>query len=395
MMTDFSSHRAKAIRPSATFVLSTKAKELKALGKPILDLTLGEPDLPTPAPVVEAAHRALEEGHFGYTPTAGVPALRKAIAEVYTKRLRIEVDPSMTMATQGGKQGLFSALATVTDPGDKIAVLEPYWVSYLEQAHALGLQTVVIPCPAENRYRPDLDALRDALAQGVKVLILNSPCNPSGAAYDRQEMTAIADLVLSSDSLLVSDEIYEDIVYAPEGHVSPLHVRPELKDRCCVVTGLSKGFAMTGWRIGFSIAGKWWTDAMIRLQGHTTSHIAAMCQQAAITALRRRDLIASLVEVFARRRERILPLVDGLNGVSVLPPEGAFYLFLDFRAVLRGDGPAQSSASLAGWLLEKHLIALVPGEAFGTAGHLRLSFAASDAVLDETFDRLGFAMSQL
>ncbi len=394
-MTDFLSRRAQAIQPSATFALSTKAKELKARGEPILDLSLGEPDLPTPAPVVEAAHRALDEGHFGYTPTAGVMPLREAIARVYTERLGVEVDPSMTMATQGGKQALYQALATVTDAGDKVAILQPYWVSYLEQAHALDLEPVIVPCPAENRFRPDLDALKAALDDGVKAVILNSPSNPTGAAYDREEMARLADLILQSGAVLISDEIYEDIVYGPEGHVSPLHVRPELRERCCVVTGLSKGFAMTGWRIGFSIAPTWWTQAMIRLQGHTTSHIAATCQQTAITALGRRDLVEGLVEVFRRRRKRVVPQARTLPGTSLFDPEGAFYLFLDVKELIAGSSAMDDSKALAEWLLERHHLAVVPGEAFGASGHLRLSFAASDAVLDEAFQRLDEAFAQL
>jgi len=324
-----------------------------------------------------------------------VPRLREAIAEVYTARLGVPVAAGMTMATQGGKQALYQALATITDPGDEVAILEPYWVSYLEQAHALDLQPVVVPCPAENRYRPDLDALREALERGVKAVILNSPCNPSGAAYDRREMGVIADLVMESGARLISDEIYEDIVYRDEGHVSPLHVRPELMDRSCVVTGLSKGFAMTGWRVGFSIAPPEWTEAMTRLQGHSTSHIAAICQQAAITALARRDLIVDLVEVFRARRRRVLHRARALPGVSLLEPEGAFYLFLEVGALLGASSRVSTSGELAEWLLQEHFLATVPGEAFGAPGHLRLSFAASDAVLDEAFQRLDSALGSL
>ncbi len=388
------SARARAIQPSVTFALSTRAKELKAEGKPVLDLTLGEPDLPTPAPVVEAAHRALEEAHFHYTPTAGVPALRQAIAEQYSERLRVAVEPSMTIATQGAKQALYDAMATAADPGDKLLVLAPYWISYVEQAHALELEPVAVPCPAEGGYRPDLDALKVAL-RDARLLVLNSPCNPTGAAYDREEMRAIAELVMDSDALLISDEIYEDIVYREGGHVSPLHVMPELAERSCVISGLSKGFAMTGWRVGFSIAPVEWTAAMGRLQGHSTSHISAVCQQASIVALQNRALVKPLVEVFARRRERVLRRLEALPGLSALAPEGTFYLFLDCREVLGGEGPSKDATALASWLLEEHYLGLVPGDAFGAPGHIRMSFAASDEVLDECFDRLASAVGSL
>jgi aspartate aminotransferase len=195
--------------------------------------------------------------------------------------------------------------------------------------------------------------------------------------------------------LLVSDEIYEDIVYGETGHVSPLHLAPQLFERSCVVTGLSKGFAMTGWRVGFSIAPRWWTAAMTRLQGHTTSHIAALTQQAAITALRRRDLIAPLLATFMQRRALVLDLLSELPEVTAHEPEGAFYLFLDLSNYLGHGGPAQDTLSLSQWLLEEHNLVLVPGDAFGQPGYLRLSFAASETVLRESFERLAFALAQL
>jgi aspartate aminotransferase len=389
------SARARAIQPSVTFALSTRAKELRAEGKPVLDLTLGEPDLATPELVVQAAHRALEEGHFHYTPTAGIPALRRTIAEQYSQRLGVPVEPAMTLATQGAKQALFNALATAADPGDAVLVLAPYWISYVEQAHALELNPVGIPCPAEDAYRPDLDALQSALRDGARVVILNSPCNPTGAAYDRAELGAITDLVAESEALLISDEIYEDIVYRDGGHVSPLHVAPELVERTCVVTGLSKGFAMTGWRVGYSIAPVEWTAAMGRLQGHATSHINAVCQHAAIAALEHRELVRPLVEIFARRRDRVLRRLAELPELSALAPEGTFYLFLDCRSLLGGSGPRATATSLASWLLEEQFLGLIPGDAFGAPGHIRMSFAASDEVLDESFDRLAAALPRL
>ncbi len=394
-MNELLSRRALAVQPSVTFTLSTLAKKLKGEGKPILDLSLGEPDMNTPTPVVEAARHALEEGHFHYTPTAGVPALLKAIAAVYSQRLGLAIEPSMTMATQGAKQALFNALATATDPGDTIAVLQPYWVSYVEQAHALGLRVALVPCPADNGFRPDLTILARVLAEGAKVLLINSPCNPTGAAFDESTMRSITELVLKSRALLLSDEIYEDIVYGDRGHLSPLHVAPELFDRSCVVTGLSKGFAMTGWRIGFSIAPSWWTAAMTRLQGHTTSHIAAICQQAAITALQRRDLIAPLLETFAQRRSLVLELLAKLPGLRAHEPEGAFYLFLDCTGYLERDGRVSDTLELSRWLLEEHNLVLVPGDAFGAPGYLRLSFAAREDVLRQSFERLQFALAQL
>jgi len=225
--------------------------------------------------------------------------------------------------------------------------------------------------------------------------VLNSPCNPTGAAYDRAEMSAIVDAIADSGAVVISDEIYEDIVYTEAGHVSPLHVQPDLFERCCVVTGLSKGFAMTGWRAGIAIAPTWWLNGMSRLQGHVTSNINAVTQQAAIEAFAHRELIRPLVEVFRKRRDLVLPWLNKIPEVTALPPEGTFYLYMDVSSYLGRTAETADTDSISKWLLEEHLIALVPGTAFGDPGRLRLSFAASESVLEEAFDRMASAFSSI
>jgi aspartate aminotransferase len=385
--------RAQTIRPSATLELAARARELREAGEVVVDLSAGEPDVPTPAPIVEAAHQALKDGHFKYTPTAGIASLRRAVAASYGKRLAKELGPEHVVITNGAKQALYNAIATATDPGDRVGILRPYWGSYVEQVRVLGCEPVWIDCPAEAEFRPDLEQLRGALQRGLRLLIANSPCNPTGAAWSEADWEPILEALAEHETLLLSDEIYEDIVYADEGHVSPLRLRPELLDRCCLVSGLSKAYAMTGWRLGYSIAPAPWSRAMAALQGHVTSNVNAITQQAALTALRRPELVAPMLQTFRRRRDLVLRLIREIPGVAARPPEGAFYLYLDVRNQLQRSTDSHDVDALARRLLDEHRLVLVPGSAFGDPHHLRLSFAASDQILEEGFVRLSRALA--
>ena len=389
---NMTSARGRVIQPSVTLELSAKAKAMAAAGEPVLNLSVGQPDMPTPAPIVEAAHRALDEGHFGYTAAAGTPELRQAVAADRTHRCGVPYAAANVVVSNGAKQALYNAIATATDPGDRIGIPLPYWVTYAEQARALGCEPVFIDCPAENGFAMDLDALDTALAGGLRLLLLNSPSNPTGAAWDEEQMGAVLSRVADSDTLLVSDEIYEDIVFAARGHVAPLAIRPDLADRTCVISGFSKAFAMTGWRVGYSIAPPEWTAAMNALQGHSTSNICAIAQQAALAAVGRDDLVRPMVEIFRQRRDRCMAQLEKLPYLSARSPEATFYLYLDVSRVLATDGLTDTVDALAGWLLDEHKIVVVPGSAFGDPLHLRMSFAAADEVLDEAFQRLGVAL---
>jgi aspartate aminotransferase len=386
------SARGRVIQPSVTLELSAKAKAMAATGEPVLNLSAGQPDMPTPAPIVEAAHRALDEGHFGYTAAAGTPALREAIAADRTSRCGVPFEAANVVVSNGAKQALYNAIATATDPGDRIGIPRPYWVTYAEQAQALGCDPVFIDCPADRGFTMDLDALDTALAGGLRLLLLNSPSNPTGAAWDEEQMGAVLSRVAATDTLLVSDEIYEDIVFVERGHVAPLALRPDLADRSCVISGFSKAFAMTGWRVGYSIAPLAWTGAINALQGHSTSNISAISQQAALAAVGRDDLVRPMVEIFRRRRDRCMAHLEKLPCLSARLPEATFYLYLDVSEVLATEGLPDTVDALAGWLLNEHKVVLVPGSAFGDSRHLRMSFAAADDVLDEAFHRLGVAL---
>jgi aspartate aminotransferase len=387
------SARGRVIQPSVTLELSARAKAMASAGEPVLNLSAGEPDLPTPAPIVEAAHRALDEGHFGYTPAAGVPALREAVAADRMRRCGVKFGAENVVVTNGAKQALFNAISTATDPGDKIGIPVPYWVTYAEQARALGCEPVFIDCPASLGFGMDLDALDAALAKGLRLILINSPSNPTGAAWNEEQMGAVLSRVADSETLLVTDEIYEDIVFAEHGHVAPLRLRPDLADRTCVVSGLSKAFAMTGWRVGYTVAPSEWTRAMNALQGHSTSNICAISQQAALAAVGRDDLVKPMVDVFRNRRARCMNGLETIPLLDALEPEATFYLYVDASAALAADGFPDTVDGIANWLLDEHKVVMVPGSAFGDDRHLRMSFASSDEVLDEAFVRLARAFS--
>jgi aspartate aminotransferase len=391
---EITSVRGRVIQPSVTLELSARAKAMAAAGEPVLNLSAGEPDLPTPEPIVSAAHRALDEGHFGYTAAAGVPALREAIAADRTRRCGVEFEAANVVVSNGAKQALYNAIATVTDPGDRIGIPRPYWVTYAEQARALGCEPVFIDCPAESGFAMDLDRLDGALAMGLRVLLLNSPSNPTAAAWSEAQLTPVLERVARTDTLIITDEIYEDIVFADHGHVAPLALRPDLAARTCVVSGLSKAFAMTGWRVGYTVAPVEWTRAINALQGHSTSNICAIAQQAALAAVGRTDLVAPMTEIFRARRDRCMAHLESVPGLRALEPEATFYLFLDASDLLGPGGRFGSVDQMAHWLLDQHKLVLVPGTAFGDERHLRLSFAASDATLDQAFDRLRLALRE-
>ena len=377
---------AEALGDSATLKLSSQAKALIAAGEPVINLTAGEPDFATPEPVLEAGREALKDGRIGYTASAGIPELRARVAAHYTERTGQEVKPSEVMVSNGAKQVLFNALSVLLNEGDKVAVPVPYWVTYPAQVAALKGEFVAVEPSSGWKVTPeDLDR---AGATDARVLFLNSPSNPTGAVYDRTELEALADWCRRGDAFIVTDEIYEDLIYTDEGHVSLVEVAPDLKPRIIRVTGLSKSYAMTGWRVGFGLAEKDTIDAMTRLQSHVTSNVCTVAQKAALAAFDCRPQVEIMREAFRRRRDVLVGAMRDVPGVTYHVPDGAFYLMVDCRELIDPERREDGCMRLAAHLLDNQKLATIPGQPFGAPGHLRLSFARSEEELLAAVDRL-------
>jgi aspartate/methionine/tyrosine aminotransferase len=387
------SRRIGSIAERATMAVDAKAKALKAAGRPVIGFGAGEPDFPTPDYVVEAAQRACREPrNHRYTPAAGLPELREAIA---TKTLRdsgVPVDPSQVLVTNGGKQAVYQAFATLLDPGDEVLLPTPYWTTYPEAIRLAGGVPVEVLADESAGYRVSVDQLAAARTPATKVLLLCSPSNPTGAVHTPQEIAAIGTWALDNGIWVVTDEIYEHLVYGDAQARSVLAAVPELASTCVVVNGVAKTYAMTGWRVGWLIGPRDVVTAATNLQSHLTSNVANVSQRAALAAVAG-DLtaVAAMREAFDRRRRTIVAMLGEIDGVVCPLPQGAFYVYPSVAGLLgrqiRGRRP-QTSAALAELVLEEVEVAVVPGEAFGPSGYLRLSYALADDDLVEGVGRL-------
>jgi aspartate aminotransferase len=387
------SARIAAVSPSATLAVDAKAKALKAQGESVIGFGAGEPDFPTPAHIVEAAVEACRDpATHKYTPTAGLPALREAVAVKTLRDSGFEVDPSQVLVTNGGKQAIANSFAALCDPGDEVLVLAPYWTTYPEVIALAGGVPVVISTDETTGYRVSLEQLEAALTVRTKVLLFVSPSNPTGAVYPRDEIEAIGRWAVERGLWVLTDEIYEHLVYGGAEHHSMPVVVPELADRCIVVNGVAKTYAMTGWRVGWMIGPADAITAATNLQSHETSNVANVSQRAALAAVSG-DLtaVAEMRAAFDRRRLTIHTTLNEIDGVECPLPEGAFYVYPSVKGLIgrdiRGHRSA-SSAELADLAIEEAKVAVVPGEAFGTPGYFRMSYALGDDDLIEGVSRL-------
>ncbi|HUA96510.1 MAG TPA: pyridoxal phosphate-dependent aminotransferase [Acidimicrobiales bacterium] len=385
--------RAAAVSPSATLAVDAKAKALKAAGEHVIGFGAGEPDFPTPEHVVEAAVAACRQPvNHRYTPTAGLPELREAIA-VKTKRdSGYEVTASQVLVTNGGKQAVANAFAVLCDPGDEVLMPAPYWTTYPEAIALAGGVPVPVTAGEAAGFKVTVDQLEAALTPRTKALLFVSPSNPTGAVYPREEIEAIGRWAAEQGIWVVTDEIYEHLVYGDAEHHSMPVLVPELADRCLVVNGVAKTYAMTGWRVGWLIGPTDAVTAANNIQSHETSNVANVSQRAALAAVSG-DLsaVAAMREAFDRRRRTIHRRLGEIDGVSCLEPEGAFYAFPSvtgmFGKELRGRRP-ETSAELAEICIDEAKVAVVPGEAFGAPGYFRMSYALGDDDLEEGVRRL-------
>ena len=387
------SARVGAIAESATLAVDAKAKALKAAGRPVIGFGAGEPDFPTPAAIVEAAAAACRNPRYHrYTPAGGLPELREAVAAKTARDSGYAVSAGQVLVTNGGKQALYEAFATLLDPGDEVLLPSPYWTTYPESIQLAGGVTVTVPTTEATDYLAGIDALEAALTARTKVLVFVSPSNPTGAVYPPEQVEAIGRWALERGLWVVTDEIYEHLVYGDARFSSMPTLVPELADRCVVVNGVAKTYAMTGWRVGWLLGPPDVVKAAANLQSHATSNVCNIAQVAALAAVSGDlEAVAMMRTAFDRRRRLIVSMLREIPGVACPEPQGAFYVYPSVSGLLgrelRGRRPT-TSADLCTLVLEEAEVAMVPGEAFGTPGYVRLSYALGDDDLVEGVSRL-------
>lgn len=387
------SPRILSIHESATLKVDAKAKALKAQGRPIISYGAGEPDFPTPANIVDAALRALgDPTNFRYTPASGLPELKRAVAAKTLRDSGVEVDPAQVVITNGGKQAVYEAFATLVGEGDEVIVPGPYWTTYPEAIRLAGGRPVTVFAGADQGYRVTVDQLEAARTDHTRLLVFVSPSNPTGAVYSPEETAAIARWAVEHDIWILADEIYQNLTYDGVEARSIASAIPEAAANTVLVNGVAKTYAMTGWRVGWLVGPRQVAKAASNMQSHLTSNVSNISQRAAIEALTGpQDAVAAMRAAFDRRRRTIVAELSRIEGFTVPTPQGAFYAYPDVTGVLgrtwHGVTPT-TSLELADLLLERADVAVVPGEAFGRSGYLRLSYALDDASLLEGVQRL-------
>jgi aspartate/methionine/tyrosine aminotransferase len=392
-MTPRISARIAAIAESATLAVDAKAKALKAAGRPVIGFGAGEPDFPTPDYIVEAAAAATKVvANHRYTPAAGLPELREAIVAKTKRDSNYEVTVDQVLVTNGGKQSVYQAFAAIVDPGDEVLLPSPYWTTYPECVKLAGGITVEVFADETQNYLVSVEQLEAARTPKTKVLLFCSPSNPTGSVYSVEQVKAIGQWAVKHGIWVITDEIYEHLLYDGATAPSLPVLVPELADTCIIINGVAKTYAMTGWRVGWMIGPKDVIKAATNLQSHLTSNVANVSQRAAIAALNGNlDAVHKMGEAFDRRRKLIVGLINEIPGFDCPTPTGAFYVYPSVKGVLgrtiRGKTP-KTSAELATLILEEAEVAAVPGEAFGPSGYLRFSYATSDEDIIEGIGRI-------
>jgi len=388
------SRRIAAIQESATLAVDGKAKALKAAGHDVIGFGAGEPDFPTPAHIVAAAVEAAgQPRNHRYTPAAGLPELREAVATKTAKDSGYEVAPGQVVITNGAKHAVYNSFAALLDPGDEVLVPAPYWVTYPEAIRLAGGVSVAVPTDETTGFRATVEALEAACTDRTKVLLFVSPSNPTGAVYTPEQTAEVGRWAAGRGLWVVTDEIYEHLVYGDHVFSSMPALVPELADRTIVINGVAKSYAMTGWRVGWMIGPADVIKGAVNLQSHATSNVANVCQRAVLAALTGdQACVEEMRLAFDRRRRRMYELLSAIDGVLCPEPEGAFYAFPSLTGVLgrplAGGRTAASTLELAEIALDEVKVAIVPGEAFGAPGYARLSYALADAALEEGVGRL-------
>jgi aspartate aminotransferase len=392
--------RVRALKPSATLAVNAKAKALRAKGVDIVNLSAGEPDFDTPDHIKKAAIKAIEEGFTRYTVVTGMPELREAICAKIKDDYGLEYTPEEVVVTCGAKQALFSLAQALFEPGDEVIILAPYWVSYPPIVELAGAKPVIVSSEKERAFEPDLSAVEDALSSRTQGIFLNSPSNPTGLIYSTAFLKGLAELARQRDLIIVSDDIYDHLRFDGRGPENILTVAPELRNQVIMVNGVSKTYAMTGWRIGWAVGPKEIIAAMSRIQGQSTSNATSIAQKAALAALTGpQDCVSEMRESFKRRAALLYEEIKRIPGLDLPRPQGTFYAFVDFSAYYGLKSPAgkeiRGSLDMCDYLLEEARVATVPGIAFGEDHFLRISFANAESEILKGISRIKDALGKL
>lgn len=391
--------RVSRITPSPTLAMTATAKAMAAQGLDVVDFSSGEPDFDTPEPVKAAAEAAIRAGFTKYTPSSGIDELRQAIIDKLQAEQGLRYEKSQVLVSCGAKHSLYNLAEALLEAGDEIIIPTPYWVSYADQALLNDATPVFLPTSEADGYAINPDDLQRLVTPRTKAIIVNSPCNPTGATYDRKTLEAIATIAVRHKILIISDEIYEKVLYDGATHISIATLSPEVAAQTVVINGVSKAYAMTGWRIGYAAGPKDLLTAMANIQSQSTSNPCSISQKAAVAALKfGRPFTEKMVVEFDRRRKFMVDRLNSIPGVTCRMPTGAFYAFPNISGVLgrKGpNGPIKSPQELAGHLLKEAHVAVVPGEPFGSQHHIRLSYATSMEGIQRGLDRLARTFEQL
>ncbi|WP_153122552.1 pyridoxal phosphate-dependent aminotransferase [Peribacillus tepidiphilus] len=380
--------RVMSLTPSSTLAITAKAKELKAQGHDVIGLGAGEPDFNTPQHIIDAATKSMMEGHTKYTPSAGLPQLKQAIVQKLKQDQGLDYKPSQVIVASGAKHALYTLFQAILDEGDEVMIPIPYWVSYPEQVKLAGGNPVYVEGKEENSFKITPEQLKEAITDRTKAVIINSPSNPTGMLYSKEELEAIGNVCLERGVLIVSDEIYEKLVYGQNKHVSIAEISPELKEQTIIINGVSKSHSMTGWRIGYAVGNEEIIKAMTNLSSHSTSNPTTMAQYGAIAAYEGpQDAVEEMRQAFEERLNIIYEKLTAIPGISCLKPQGAFYLFPNAKEAAKMTGYSNVD-DFATALLEEAMVAVIPGSGFGAPDNIRLSYATSLDQLEKAVERI-------
>lgn len=386
------SARISKVSPSLTLAITAKAKAMKAAGEDVVSFGVGEPDFPTPAHIVEAAKRALDDGQTKYTPSSGLPALKKAICKKLQEENGLSYEPSQIIVSNGAKHSVFNVCYALLNEGDEAIIPAPYWLTYPEAVKLCGGVPVTVETSAENGFKMTAAQLEKAITPKTKLLIFNSPCNPTGAVYTKEEIVSIAEVCVKHGVFVLSDEIYEKLLYNGAKHFSFAAVSKEAKDLTVTVNGVSKTYAMTGFRVGYLAAPKDIAAAIDSFQSHATSNACTTSQYATIEALSSsEEEVKNMVDIYARRREKLLALISGVRGADCVVPEGAFYVMMRVSSLYNKAWKGkkiEGSVDFAAALLEEEKVAVIPGACFGADEYVRLSYSLSEEDIQKGMERI-------